>query len=492
MTDAEFKAWLLDSNAVRVALVEVVVNVQGVETTRYLSSRPFVTGGQDTPAHTAYQPAVTAGGLAFAEKISLIEEASLSGGDIELDNGEGSLDSWLADVWVNRAIKAWIGDVSWRRADFRLIFNGIVADIDSSARDKLNIKLRDKSQQLNTPVTEALLGGSTPNKGALRPLLFGEGHNVTPILIDPVAQEYMFHDGSVEPGAEARTSGKPRDTVTHLPSTGTFRFNEAVGPGAVTVSAHGDNVGGYTDRIAPLVRRIVTRYGKASQRFTDADIDQANFAAFDAAHPQPVGLYLSERTNVLIACQQLASSVGAQLIMSRLGQLRLYQLALPAPGVAAQIDASNMKLNSLRPVLRVEVLATSKINFNKNYTEQTDLQTSVPPEHKDLYARAWLSTDKSLPAVVEKYRLDTEPEAIDTCLLREVDATPEALRRLALRGVPRTVYEFDGEPEMLLLELGQPLRVTYDRFGMAQGVDAVVVSLAPSWLTGRCTVGFLV
>lgn len=492
MTDAEYKTWLVNSSsAIRMALVEVVVNVGGVETTRYLASKPFTTGAADTPANTCYLPLIS-GGLSFTEKLSLTDEAGLSSGDIELDNGDGSLDSWFADVWVNRSIKAWIGDPRWPRADFRMIFNGIVADIDSSARDKVNIKLRDKLQQLNTPLSENLLGGTTPNKGALRPLMFGEGHNVTPLLIDPVLKEYQFHDGAAEPGAEVRTSGKPRDDVTFYPERGVVRFLSAVGPGAVTISAHGDNTGGYTNRIAPLVQRIVTRYGKASQRFTDADVDLTNFSAFDTAHPQPVGLYLAERTNVLVACQQLASSIGAQIIMSRLGQLRIYQLALPAPGTPTQINSTHMLDKSLRPVLRLEVIAAAKIGYNRNYSVQPDLQASLPAEHKSLYATDWLAASQKDAAVVAKYRLDTEPVQIDSCLLREVDATPEAARRLALNGVPRTIYEFDGEPEMLLLELGQPLRVTYPRFGMDSGVDAVVVSLAPSWLTGRCTVGFMV
>jgi len=491
MTDVEFSVWLQSASAIRMVLVEAQVNVAGIELTRYLASRPFVTGAVEVPSNTEYEPLIV-GGISLTEQVSLTGEASLSSGDIELSNVDGALDGWLDDVWANRSIRAWVGDPRWPRAEFRPIFNGIIADIDSSSRDSVNIKLRDKLQRLNTPLTERLLGGSTANKGALKPLLFGEGHNLAPLLTDPVTQEYQYHDGQVEPGAEVRTNGKPRD-VDFFPERGAFRFREAVGTGAVTVSAHGDSAEGYSNRIAPLVRRIVTGYGKASTRFAADDIDMANFAAFDAAHPQPVGLPVTDRTNVLVACQHLTNSVGAQLIPSRAGQLRLIQLRLPGTGTPMMhLTPDHMREGTLRPVARLDVAAAVKLGFCQNHTVQADLQTSLPAEHKSLYATEWLTETATNTSVRDTYRLDTEPLQIDTCLLRRVDAAAEAARRLAMASAALTIYEFDGEPETLLLELGQDVTVTYPRFGMEQGVPAVVVSLGPDWITGRCTVGVMV
>jgi hypothetical protein len=54
------------------------------------------------------------------------------------------------------------------------------------------------------------------------------------------------------------------------------------------------------------------------------------------------------------------------------------------------------------------------------------------------------------------------------------------------------VYEFDGEPELMVLELGQAVVLRDERFGLAAGAPGVVVMLQRNWITGRVIVGVLV
>jgi len=264
MTDAQFLAWLQSPSAIRMVLIEAQVNVAGSEVTRYIASRPYVTGPLEVPANTAYLP-LASGGLAFTEQVSLSGEAGLSGGDIELDNADGALDGWLGDVWMNRSIKVWSGDPSWPRSDFQLVFDGIIADVASSGRASVNLVLRDKLQRLNTPISEAKLGGTTPNKDAILPIPFGECHNVAPLLTNPATLEYGFL-GAVESAFEVRTNGKP---IAVALNDQAGRFNLTTDPFSTTITAsvQGDKGGGYAPRIAPLVQRIATAYGKAADRF---------------------------------------------------------------------------------------------------------------------------------------------------------------------------------------------------------------------------------
>lgn len=495
MTEEQYIAWLEQPSATRMALFEVQVSVGGVETTRYLSSRAYVTGADDTPANTRYLPYVQ-GGLAFTEQLALQGIAGLSLGDIELGNADGMIDDWLLDVWANRPIKMWLGDPTWPRADFHLEFDGMVSDIGSASRDTINLVLRDKMQRLNTPILEAKLGGTTENKDELLPVPFGECHNVRPLLSDtnllyrfgcPI--EWIM--GGAEFGPEARYDGKPVSIAPDLPA-GQFRLQLNPYSTTVTVSVQGDNVGGYAPRIAPLVQRIATGYGKASTRFTTADIDAVNFAAFDAAHPQVVGRYVEDRTNQAVVIQELAASVGAQALMTRVGKLRLVQVALPAAGTPFAIGPQHMRERSLRPSQRVPAVAAAKIAFDKNYTVQENLKTDLPPLHADLYATEWLTETASDAAAQALYRLTDDPVQAETCLKSRADAAAEAARRQALYGVPRTIYEFDGEPALQQLELGQAVTLTADRYGLASGKQGIVVSLQRYWLTGRVTVGVMV
>ena len=269
---------------------------------------------------------VVARGFAFNERLSLDGNPSISAGDIEIHNEDGALDSWLSDVWVNRAIRVYIGDVTWPRADFRLEFSGVVADLVSSSADRLNIVLRNKLERLNTPVSESTLGGVTSNKDRLLPVLLGECHNVEPLLIDPANHEYMVHNGPMERLIEVRDNGVPLSNLTATLGAGKFRLGNTPA-GTITVSAQGRTP--YSNTVAALVQMLATQYGTPTERLMAGDLDAASLAAFAAAHPQPVGLSLPDRANVLQCCQQLAASVGAQVVMSRQGLLRLVRSRCP-------------------------------------------------------------------------------------------------------------------------------------------------------------------
>lgn len=482
MTDQDYKDWLARGGH-RLALVEVET-----DTPVYLSTTPYMSLPTDTPANKAYLPVVQ-GGFAFSERLSLSGNPSLSVGDIELNNEDGSLDSWFDTVWVNRAVRVYIGDADWPRADFRLEFSGVIADISSSSPGLLNLVLRSKLDRLNTPVAEAVLGGTTPNKDRLLPVLLGECHNIEPLLSDPANHEYIVHSGAIERVIEVRDNGVPLSNVTYYLGTGKFRLGNSP-EGAITVSAQGAIP--YTNTVAGAVKKLATLYGTPTERFQEAELDAANLAQFDLDHPQPVGLNFPDRANVLKSCQELAASVGAQVVVSRQGLLKLVKVQLPAPGVAVEIGLSDYETGSLTMRERTEVIAGVRLGYCKNWTVQTSLNTGIPSEHKDLFAQEWLTVTSRDSAVASAYRLYAEPPQIDTLLLRGDNAQAEADRRLALWKTPRTVYSIEGYAHLLTLELGQAVRLTGERWGLNAGKPGMVIGLQRDWIAGRCTVEVLI
>ncbi len=491
ISDAQYLAWLKDKQAIRLILIEVYARVGGVETLRYLSNGHYVTGPADTPANQLYLPILGKEAGDTTETLALnSDSASMTVGAVEIQNENGTYDSWYSDIWVNRTITAVHGDPRWARADFRTVFSGKVSDIGSKSRDRISLTMCDKLQQLNAAVSEAKLGGSTANKDALIPDTFGEVHNVTPLLTDPATLEYQVHNGAVERIIEVRDNGIPVSATIHN-STGKFTLDQAP-VGTITADVQGDKPSAYTNTISLTIQRLVTAYGKASDVFVSGDLDAVNLAAFNTAHPQPIGLYLSDRTNVLSACQQLAASVGAQITMSRLGKLQLVQLDLASLTSTFDIHPKHMVLRSLQPLTRTPVSAAVKLGYCKSWTPQAGLLTTLSAETKELFGIEWLTTTQVDSTTQTSYKLSVEPTQEDTLLVHLADADAEASRRLVFRKNPHTVYQFEGYAEMQQLVLGQHVTIYHPRFGLAGGGVGVVISLGVKWSNGHVTVGVLI
>jgi len=488
----DFTAWLTDPTAIRCVLVEAVANVAAVDTTRYLSTKNYA----DTVAGRIYDPIVNAESVQLIERMSLDNSPSMSFGDIEIYNVDGSLDSWLTDIWVNKSITVLVGDVRWARADFTTIFSGTVDDIDSRSRDTLNIKVRDKLQRLNTPITETTVGGTSINKNQLIPLCFGECFNVSPLLIDPATLEYQVHRGlgigadKIESIIEVRDNGVPV-SFTYSVSLVKTKFTLSAQPfGQVTASVQGfKDVSTWINTISLITQSIVTEYGGVN-KFASGDLDAVQLAAFDAANTQAVGIYIESRENTLSVCNRLAASVGAQLVMSRLGKLQLLKIELPASGTAFEIDTNDIIENSLSISQKIPVKAAFKVNYDKNWTVQEGLQTGIPEEHKDMYALEWITVTEQDATVKTNYALDSEPVAVDTMLLTEADATTEATRLLDLYKTPRFVVTFTGTARLVELTLGQRVTLTYPRFGLDAAKEGQVIGLSIDWsnLMVKCEV----
>lgn len=661
MTDAEYTAWLKDQSAIRCVLIEADVKVGGSVVTRYLSNRGYVTRPSDTPANTSYLPRVV-GGIKVGRKLSLDSSIQLSFGDIELTNFDGLLDSWADDYWVNRSIKIYLGDSSWVRSDFRLVFSGITTGIDTRKRDSVNIKISDKLQRLNYPVSETKLGGTSSLADNLIPLLFGECHNIEPLLVDASVNEYQIHNGPVESIFEVRDNGIP---VLYTPfvSTGKFRLNQAPA-GQITCSAQGymrsqnmlqyseafDNVywtkssctatanatvapdgtttaekltentaasvthffsrnlvftagqyytfsvyikaagrtgcrvslsstlfaggpnlyvnltdGSITSTVdctyavasvgngwyrcslsalcdtsgtggaslfptippftstytgdgtsgiyvwgaqvelgdspsayvktttatanifprttAELIRVVSTQYGSATNMLASADIDWTNFEAFNTANPQPVGIYLKSRANVLDVCNQLASSLGARLTVGNTGLVGLVKLELPQSTPGTSIGVSDFVDRSIEVSQLVPVVASIKLGYCKNWTVQETLAAGLVINTVALFNEEWLTVTRTDSAASTNYNLFVDPEMTETLLLVNVDAVNEANRRLNIFNVQRKVIRYRGFYHLIFENLGASQTITHPRFGLASGKTGQIISITTDLLS---------
>lgn len=441
-------------------------------TTRTMSSM--------TTVDPNYLPIIIGSSVEITGKLSIDGDSSLSFGDIEIDNYGGVRDSWLNDIWAKRDIVIKLGDVRWPIADYRVQFTGLIDDIDSRDSQVLNLKIRDSLERINTPISDAKLGGSTDNKDELIPLTFGEVHNVSPLLTNPSTFEYQVHDGPIEDIIEVRANGVPVSITKDL-SNGKFTLDANPHNQKITCSVQGDKPGGtYYNKIADIIEQITTRYGESTNRLTSGDIDSSNFSTFNAANTEVVGIYLRSGENVRRVCNQLANSVGAQIVMNSDGELQLHQITLPVSGTAIDIEAdqsfgSNTFEDEIIISQRLTAQSTKKLEYNRNYTIQQQLETGIVQESKDLFEREWLSVISVNSTVKSDYRQQEEPEAIQTLLQVTSEAQAECDRRRQLFDQPRHIYTKACTAGLFHVQLGDRVNLYSHRFGLSGGAEGMVM-----------------
>lgn len=508
-----YQTWLEKTNVVRILLVQVDPVINGTSTPIYLSTHPATVGG------ITYQ-AIVRNNISINEALSLDYTANINFGDIEVVNSSGINDAWLGYIWKNRSVKVYYGELPLPGASptlsdsFELVFDGITVDIDSKSRETLNIKIRDKLEKLNTPVTESLLGNyyqgsivseavyTNQNRNNLKPRVYGEVHNVSPLLTDPTQLEFMVSDGPVERIVEVLDNGVPVSfTTTQASGTpvlpaGSFRLAAPL-QGTCTASVQGIaktiNVSGqtYTDVYNSSVSNTILTILKLSGKQLEyTEIDATSFSSLGT---QACGMYLNSRTNVLAACQELAKSAGLTVSVTRTGKVKLIELTVPSSSTGTtSIDETEMFLNTLRISSKPNIIGAVKLGYAKNYTVLTGLVTGIPEEHKDLFAKEYLEVLSKNDTVISTYDLETEPVLEGTYLVNTAETQTVANNKLTLFASPRTLYSFTTIAKHLSLEIGSKVTLVSTRFGLSGGKPGIVIGTKPDWLSGKIELEVLV
>jgi hypothetical protein len=494
ISDSEYKAWLSDQSAIRCVLVEATVKVGGSEIVRYMSNRGYVTGSADSPANTVYEPIIS-GGVKLSESISIDASPTISFGDIEIENVTGSRDSWLNDKWENRDIAVLYGDVKWARSDFRRVLKATCGGISSSSRTTLNLLLRDDLQKLNISMTTGVDDSGTIYKGTPEPYLFGETFNTTPKLLDNVNRKYRVGYGNIEEILDVRDNGVPvAFTKGKIPPInilldGTFTLL-AQPVGTITASAQGlRRFSAYTPTVFAVINHLKDEFGNDISKAMPVDsTNWANYIGKDYL----VGVYIDAAANLLTTMQTVASSVGAQIVANRQGEVQVMQINFPPTGTPVIINKNHIVEKTLAIDSRTTPIDSVSIGFAKNYTLQNGIQTAIQPSAITSYETEWLTAVKSDGTAMSEYKLSTLPAIKETYLIYRPEAELEAQRRLDVVKVPRTIYKMTCFASMLELTLGQTVTLVHDRFGLSGGVTGLVVGLEADWINARINVKVMV
>lgn len=561
------QGWLEDPAAIRIVLVQATVYslITSTETTLYFSSSGYVTTDGVT-----FVPSLL-GKVSLNQSISPDGGVSMSFGDLEFANHNGEYDDYLDYtkwVWSNRSIKVYFGDPGFQSTlaqiptNFSLIFDGIIDDVDSRSNKVINLKVRNKLERLNAPITENKIGtygtwaGGQTNQDTIKPLVFGECFNITPVLVDPSTLEYLVCDGAIERIIEIRDNGVPIycnqvNATSIIPGT-TYTINTVGTTNFVSIGASSNTVGvtflatgvgtgtgtvttvggvtpdlangkfkllspasgtitctvqgiktnynwttgstttSYTNTITNLISTIVTQYGKASTRFTYQDLDSTNFTLFDTNNN-------TQEFGIYVTGGETVIDVCQKLASSLGSEISMNSVGKlqllkfgVAYGTSSQITQDDIMYNSLVISNRLPIKAAVKLGYAKNWTVQTGLMTAIPDQHKENFATEWLTTTSTNSSVQSIHKLDADPNQKDTYLISTGDASPEATRLIDYYSTQRTVFKFTAKSKHLSLTLGQPVTLTHPRFGLSGGKSGQVISLSPDWLSGKVEVEVIV
>lgn len=472
ISDATYEKWLL-ADRTRCVLVEAVAYSGGSEVTRYFSNCAYVTGPAEVPANTPYDDILVADSVRFTVELAeLFTGRSLPAwGDLEVMNENGERDDWLDDAWDGRALRIYLGDPTWDRADFRLILDGVAADIGSTRRDRLSLKVRDKTWMLNVAAQTTLVGGTTANKDQPKPLAYGQCFNVEPVLDDASLHRYLVHDGQVEDITDVRDNGV---TVAYTKDLANGRFTLSAAPaGRITADVKGAKPGGsYLTTCSDIVQDLVTSHSQ----LTTSDIDATNFAAFETDCPQTLGLYVRSRTNLMELLDALVTSVGGFWTFSRGGLLQLGRLEAPSGSPALSLTADDVKRDQLAIHRRDLPIATLRLGYARNWTPQADgLAGAVSEANRALYAAEHQVSKDENAGLTTTWKLARRPDLIPTLIAGSSDAGTEVARRRALFDTPRTVYRAETFMGPYKVNAGDVVSLDHPRFGFSGGALAVVV-----------------
>lgn len=487
----------------RIYLVEAVAAVDAagtLATQRFTTaSIGYATGPAETPPNAVYDPCIKQVG--YLERGVTVGASRVGYGELTLATS-GHLDGMLDYGFDGQAVTIRSGPVGGAYpADYPVKLRAM-AEQPEFVGMTLRLRLRDRLAELERPLQTARYGGTnalpagtdgTPDdiKGQPKPRIYGVVMNTAPVLVNTSRLIYQIHDGALQAvGAvydrgAALTAGaaytSESDMQANAPAAGQYRAWLAGGMvrlgGLPTGQVTADATEGATaaNRYAgALLSRIAQQMGLSSGEVSAADV-----AALDAAAPYELGVAVQGDETALAVMNRIAESVGAWYGFDRLGVLRMGRL-VPPSGTPAT-DLTEISITNLERIAQDALPAWRVVlGWARNETVQAgDLAGSVTAARRAWLAQAQRTTSADDATVKARDKLAGEMQR-DTLIVAEANASAEAARLLALYKVRRDTFKVRARlsaDEVEAIDLGQVVRLTWHRYGLAAGRLFVVTGL---------------
>lgn len=455
-------------------------------TRRYTSGAAFTTKPTDSPANTFIDGRLAAGLQVFRR--DLFDRATTFGvvapgrGVITLSNVDGLLDDLLG--YAPRAVRLYSGEpgTAFPSAWVRV---GVAQVTRITADDKtVQLQLADRLAALQKPLLTAQYAGNNalPNgvegvddiKGQRKPRVLGSVLNISPVLVNTSRLIYQVSDQAasvtaVYDGGAALTAGAAYSTLADL---------QATAPSAGQYRVYSASDGTYVRTGSSAARELTVDAATAETKAgalaaAVASAMGVTVSSGVASITAPVGVYVTDETTALQVIADLLGSIGASAAFDAAGVLRFAQLQAPAAVADVTLRPWQIKAVTMQatededgglPVWRVSL----------GYARCWTVQTAGDLAGGSVFRASFTDQEYRQAVATDPARKTAWPDAPEhvaqTALQNKADAEAEAARRLVLYA-GRQLYEvrLAVTPETAAIDLGQTVRLSWARWGLAAG-----------------------
>lgn len=201
ISDAQFDLWLRQPRQ-RCILYEQNFGYEAgsplttSEGTLYFSTQPYQSRATDTPPNQMYRERVVSA-PSFRRQIN---RETLGGqsvntiGDVVLDNTDNAIRVMRRPVIDGYGGAFLLGDTSWPRADFRLMFRTMGRRVDRTSVDQFTVRIADVNALLDKALVGLPLGGASTNADKPAPIPIGRIAQMEMLAIDTANLMYRWGD----------------------------------------------------------------------------------------------------------------------------------------------------------------------------------------------------------------------------------------------------------------------------------------------------------
>lgn len=436
-------------------------------------------------------------------------KASASWGELTLINGDRMLDAMGNDFFDGRTMTLRVGEQSADIGTFTTVMKSTIASL-ALERERISVRLRDKSVILDKPFSDAKFGGTNalPDgidgtaddiKDQYKPRVLGRIALMQPTLVNTSKLIYMVNNGAVDGILNVFDAGvylsRGADYADQAameltePAQGTWRACPSIGCFRLGSVAYGQisacvvEAWDYLDNTAAgLIQRILTEKG-----LTSSDWVATDFATLNSKNAGSLGLIVEGGETTASLIDRICQSVGAWWGFDALNRFRVARFDAPSGTPVATLTDSEILDIERQPEDQLPLWQTTlKADLNYVVQDKKSLAGVVPADRA-----AWLEQEsrdqKAENATVKTQRLLADSTEYDSSLNGISIAQAESARRLALFSVRRDVVTLtlaDPVSRYATLDLGAVINLASDTLGYGTGRLMTITRVQVDWQAG--------